>query len=35
VTGGTGRFQNARGQATMRLLPGNGNRAQITLTPLP
>jgi len=35
VTGGTGRFQNARGQATVRLLPGKGNRAQITLTLLP
>jgi len=35
VTGGTGRFQNARGQATVRLLPGKGNRAQITLSLLP
>jgi hypothetical protein len=35
VTGGTGRFQNARGQATVHLLPGKGNRAQITLTLLP
>jgi hypothetical protein len=35
VTGGTGRFQNARGQATVHLLPGRGNRAQITLTLLP
>ena len=31
VTGGTGRFQNARGQATVRLLPGKGNKAQVTL----
>jgi hypothetical protein len=35
VTGGTGRFQNARGQATVHLLPGKGNRAQITLMLLP
>jgi hypothetical protein len=35
VTGGTGRFQNARGQATGRLLPGKGNWAQITLSLLP
>ena len=35
VTGGTGRFQNARGQATVHLLPGKGNRAQITLSLLP
>ena len=35
VTGGTGQFQNARGQATVRLLPGNANRAQITLSLLP
>ena len=35
VTGGTGRFQNARGQATVRLWPGKGNRAQITLSLLP
>jgi len=27
VTGGTGRFQNARGQATVQTLPGKGNRA--------
>lgn len=35
VTGGTGRFQNARGQATVKTLPGKGNRAQITLSLLP
>jgi hypothetical protein len=35
VTGGTGRFQNARGQATVQLLPGKGNRAMITLSLLP
>jgi len=35
VTGGTGRFQNARGQATVRLLPGKGNRARVTLSLLP
>ena len=35
VTGGTGRFQNARGQATVHLLPGKGNRSQITLSLLP
>jgi hypothetical protein len=35
VTGGTGRFQNARGQATVHLLPGKGNKAQITLSLLP
>ena len=35
VTGGTGRFQNARGQAIVHLLPGKGNRAQITLSLLP
>ena len=31
VTGGTGRFQNARGQADVKLLPGPGNKALITL----
>jgi len=35
VTGGTGRFQNARGQATVQLLPGKGNRARVTLSLLP
>ena len=35
VTGGTGRFQNARGQAVVHTLPGKGNRAQITLSLLP
>jgi hypothetical protein len=35
VTGGTGRYQNARGQATVKLLPGPGNRANITLSLLP
>ena len=35
VTGGTGRFQNARGQATIKLLPGKGNRARVTLSLLP
>ena len=35
VTGGTGRFQNARGQATVQTLPGKGNRARVTLSLLP
>ena len=35
VTGGTGRFQNARGQAAVQLLPGKGNRSTITLSLLP
>ena len=35
VTGGTGRFQNARGQATVKLLPGPGNKALITVSLLP
>jgi hypothetical protein len=35
VTGGTGRFQNARGEATVKLLPGPGNQASITLSLLP
>jgi putative NADH-flavin reductase len=35
VTGGTGRFQNARGQVSVHLLPGKGNRSQITLSLLP
>jgi hypothetical protein len=35
VTGGTGRFQNARGQADVTLLPGPGNKAMITLHLLP
>ena len=35
VTGGTGRFQNARGQATVQLLPGKGNKARVTLSLLP
>jgi hypothetical protein len=35
VTGGTGRFQNARGQATVRLLPGKGNKSMVTLSLLP
>ena len=35
VTGGTGRFQNARGQATVQLLPGKGNKAKVTLSLLP
>jgi hypothetical protein len=35
VTGGTGRYHNARGQATVKLLPGPGNKALITLSLLP
>jgi hypothetical protein len=35
VTGGTGRFQNARGQADVKLLPGPSNKALITLHLLP
>jgi hypothetical protein len=35
VTGGTARFQNARGQADVKLLPGPGNKALITLHLLP
>ena len=35
VTGGTGRFQNARGQATVQTLPGKGNQTKVTLSPLP
>ena len=35
VTGGTGRFQNARGQADVKLLPGPGHKALITLHLLP
>ena len=35
VTGGTGRFQNARGQATVQTLPGKGNRTRVTLSLLP
>jgi hypothetical protein len=35
VTGGTSRFQNARGQADVKLLPGPGNKALITLHLLP
>ena len=35
VIGGTGRFQNARGQATVQLLPGKGNKAKVTLSLLP
>jgi hypothetical protein len=35
VTGGTGRFQNARGQATVQTLPGKGNRTKVTLSLLP
>jgi hypothetical protein len=35
VTGGTGRYQNARGQADVKLLPGPGNKALITLHLLP
>ena len=35
VTGGTGRFQNARGQATIKLLPGKGTPARVTLSLLP
>ena len=35
VTGGTGRFQNARGRADVKLLPGPGNKALITLHLLP
>jgi hypothetical protein len=35
VTGGTGRFQNARGQATVKTLPGKGNRTRVTLSLLP
>jgi hypothetical protein len=35
VTGGTGRFQNARGQADVQLLPWPGNKALITLHLLP
>jgi uncharacterized protein (AIM24 family) len=35
VTGGTGRFQNARGQATVQLLPGKGNKSRVTLSLLP
>jgi hypothetical protein len=35
VTGGTGLFANARGQATVRLGTGKGNPATITLSLLP
>jgi hypothetical protein len=35
VTGGTGRFQNARGQATVQTLPGKGNPTKVTLSLLP
>jgi hypothetical protein len=35
VTGGTGRFQNARGQAIVKLLPGPGYKAPITVSLLP
>lgn len=35
VTGGTGRFQNARGESTTKLLPGKGHPAMITLSLLP
>jgi hypothetical protein len=35
VTGGTGSFQNARGQATVQTLPGKGNRTRVTLSLLP
>jgi hypothetical protein len=35
VTGGTGIYQNARGQATVTTGPGQGNPASITLTLLP
>ena len=35
VTGGTGQYQNARGQATVKLLPGPGNKALITVSLLP
>jgi hypothetical protein len=35
VTGGTGTFRNARGQADVTLLPGPGNKALITLHLLP
>jgi hypothetical protein len=32
VTGGTGSYDNARGQARTRVLPGPGNRTDITVT---
>jgi hypothetical protein len=35
VTGGTGSFQTARGEATVKLLPGKGHPAMITLSLLP
>ncbi|MGO8959499.1 MAG: hypothetical protein ACLQFR_19355 [Streptosporangiaceae bacterium] len=35
VTGGTGIYQNARGEATVTTGPGKGNPASITLTLLP
>ena len=35
ITGGTGLFANARGQATVKLGKGKGNPATITLTLLP
>lgn len=35
ITGGTGLFANARGQATVKLGNGKGNPATITLSLLP
>ncbi len=35
VTGGTGQYANARGQATVKLGTGKGNPATITLSLLP
>jgi hypothetical protein len=35
ITGGTGRYSNARGQATVKLGKGKGNPATITLSLLP
>jgi hypothetical protein len=35
VTGGTGIYQNARGQATVTTGPGKSNRASITLSLFP
>lgn len=35
VTGGTGSYQNARGQATVTTGPGAGNPATVTLALLP
>ena len=35
VTGGTGSYQNARGQATVKIARGKSNPASITLNLLP